>query len=93
MTDQPAPPNGYHCVRCGLDALSRPSLEFLDWEVSCVDDRVVVCPDCMASGQPALDATEAALIVLRDMPRVPEDNAFEADRDAALAAIANASAS
>ena len=78
----------FRCARCGLSPLSRPSSEFLDWEVSRVDDRVVVCPDCMPSGQPALDAIEVALLALGDMPRVVEDNAFEADRDAGVAAIA-----
>ncbi len=84
----PDPPDGFHCVRCGLDALAVPSLNFLDWEVSGVDDRVIVCPDCMATGQPALDAIDAALIARFDVPRTAEDNVFEADREAAVAAIA-----
>jgi DNA-directed RNA polymerase subunit RPC12/RpoP len=89
MTDQHVPSlDGYHCARCGLDALSVPSSAFLDWEVSCVDDRVIVCPDCVHSGQPALDAIDVALLACADMPRTPEDSAFEANRDAAVAAIA-----
>ena len=89
MTDQPPqPPDGYHCVRCGRDSLSVPSLDFLDWEVSSLDDRVIVCPDCMRTGQPALDAIVAALIAYADVPRTPDDNAFDADREAAVAAIA-----
>ena len=89
MTDQPLqPPDGFHCVQCGRDALSVPSLDFLDWEVSCVDDRVIVCPGCMDSGQPAIDAIDAALIACADVPRTHDDNAFEADREAAVAAIA-----
>jgi hypothetical protein len=92
MTD-PLSPDGYHCARCGLDALSVPSLDFLDWEVSGEDDRVIVCPDCVASGLGVRDAIDAALIACADVPRTdvprtPEDNAFEADRDAAVAAIA-----
>lgn len=38
-------------------------MAFLDWEVSGVDDRVIVCPDCMRTGQPARDAIGAALAV------------------------------
>jgi DNA-directed RNA polymerase subunit RPC12/RpoP len=71
-------PDGYHCARCGRDALSVSSLDFLDWEVSGEDDRVIVCPDCVASGQPASDAIEASLIACAGAPRTPEDNAFEA---------------
>jgi hypothetical protein len=88
--DNLEPPDGFHCVRCGLDALSVPSGDFLDWEVSGDDDRVVVCPDCMSTGQPALDAIEAALIVCADVPRTREDNAFEdpGAREAVMAALA-----
>ena len=91
MTDQPLqPPDGYHCVRCGLDSLSVPSVDFLDWEVSCVDDRVIVCPDCMDTGQPALDAIDVALLAFADVPRTPADNAFEdpAAREAVMAVLA-----
>lgn len=91
MTDQlPQPPDGYHCVRCGLDSLSVPSNAFLDWEVSCVDDRVIVCPDCMSTGQPAVDAIEVALLALADVPRTPADNTFEdpAAREAVMGVLA-----
>src|SRR3954452_25364849 len=85
--------DGFHCVRCGLDSLSVPSLEFRDWEVSGVDDRVIVCPDCTATGQPALDAIEAALIACRDVPRIPADNTFEdpAAREAVMRVLARPS--
>jgi hypothetical protein len=84
----PQPLDGYHCARCGLDALTVPSLDFLDWEVSCVDDRVIVCPGCTTSGQPARDAIDAALILCADVPRTAEDRVIEVDREAGVAAIA-----
>ena len=46
-----------------LGALSSvPSLDFLDWEVSCVDDRVIVCPDCiqwLRTGRPSSELKKA----------------------------------
>jgi hypothetical protein len=84
MTDQPVhPPDGYHCVRCGLDSLSVPSSAFLDWDVSCVDHRLTVCPECMSTGEPALDA-------LADVPRTLADNTFEdpAAREAVMGVLA-----
>jgi hypothetical protein len=91
MTDQPFhPPDGYHCVRCGLDSLSVPSGDFLDWEVSGVDDRVIVCPECMSTGKPALDAVKVALLALADVPRTSADNTFEdsAAREAVMGVLA-----
>jgi hypothetical protein len=78
MTDQPLqPPDGYHCVRCGLDSLSVPSSAFLDWDMSCVDHRVIVGPECMSPGEPALDAVEVALLALADVPGTLGNNTFE----------------
>ncbi len=48
--------------------------------------RVIVCTDCMATGQPALEAIDAALIACCYVPRTAEDSAFEADREAVVAA-------
>lgn len=81
-------PDGFRCVRCGRHVLSEPATVLLDWEVSGEDDRVIVCPNCMDSGQPALDAIDSALIACADAPRTSDDNAFEADREAGVAAIA-----
>jgi hypothetical protein len=64
-----------------------PSTDFLDWEVSCADNRVIVCPDCMATGQPALDAIEVAALGLTDVTRTRADETFE-DPDAREAVIA-----
>jgi hypothetical protein len=88
--DNLEPPDGFRCVRCGRDSLSEPASSFLDWEVSGMDDRVTVCPDCVASGQPARDAIEAALIACADVPRTREDNAFEdpAAREAVMGTLA-----
>lgn len=80
----PTPPDRSHCVLCGRE----PSADFLDWAVSGEDDRVAVCPQCMATGQPALDAIEAALALCRIVARTEDDRTFEADREARVAAIA-----
>lgn len=61
-------PDGFHCVCCGLDSLSVPSVEFLDRDFSCVDDWVITCRHCMDSGQAALDAIGVALIACHDVP-------------------------
>lgn len=64
-------------MRCGLNALVVPSTQFLDWEVSHVDDRVMICPDCASTGQPALDAVNSAVHELAGTPHTFADNIFE----------------
>ena len=92
MTDQlPQPPDGYHCVRCGLDSrVCRPTPSSTG-RCPVSTTRVIVCPDCMSTGQPAVDAIEVALLALADVPRTPADNMFEdpAAREAVMGVLAS----